>query len=103
MPLNKALILSTVLLLATPVAPALAHDDYDNGYGEHWRLHDQLSDAHQRAHEEGFESRAEHRAYHRALRDLHEDFHENHPATGICSLLLEAALFGVLGVELLTP
>jgi hypothetical protein len=74
---TKTLIMATVLLLATPIVPALAHDDDDYGYNRHWQLHDQLSTAHERAHEEGFESRAEHRAYHRALRDLHDDFHEN--------------------------
>jgi hypothetical protein len=74
---TKILITATVLLLATPIVPALAHDDDDYGYNGHWQLHDQLSAAHERAHEEGFESRSEHRAYHRALRDLHEDFHEN--------------------------
>jgi hypothetical protein len=73
---TKTLITATVLLLATPIVPALAHDD-DYGYSPHWQLHDQLSVAHERAHEEGFESRAEHRAYHRAPRDLHDDFHEN--------------------------
>ena len=79
MTVHKALIPATVLLLATPVVPALAHDDYNNGYGQHWQFHDQLSGAHERAHEDGFESRGEHRAYHRALRDLHGDFHENQP------------------------
>jgi hypothetical protein len=80
MTVNKALIAATVLWLAVPAVPALAHDDDDYGYsGKHWQLHEQLSDAHRRAHEEGFESRGEHRAYHRALRDLHEDFHDEHP------------------------
>ena len=74
---TKTLIAATMLLLATPIVPALAHDDDDYGYSSHWRLHDQLSAAHEGAHEEGFESRAEHRAYHRTLRDLHDDFHEN--------------------------
>ena len=74
---TKPLITATVLLLAIPPVPALAHDDDDYGYNSHWQLHDQLSAAHERAHEEGFESRAEHRAYHRALQDLHGYFHEN--------------------------
>jgi hypothetical protein len=74
---TKFVIVATVLCLATPIVPALAHDDDDYSYNNHWQFHDQLSGAHERAHEEGFESRAEHRAYHRALRDLHDDFHEN--------------------------
>lgn len=78
--LNKILITAAVLVLSTPVVPALAHDDDFYGYSEHDQLHDQLSDAHRRAHEEGFESGAEHRAYHRALRDFHDDAHEYHSA-----------------------
>src|SRR5262249_5606338 len=53
---TKTLITATVLLLATPIVPALAHDDDDYGYNRHWQLHDELSAAHERAHEEGFES-----------------------------------------------
>jgi hypothetical protein len=78
---TKILITATVLLLATPIVPALAHDDDDSGYARHQEFHDQLSDTHQRAHEEGFESRAEHRAYHRALRDLHGGYHDNEDGT----------------------
>ncbi|WGS00111.1 hypothetical protein MTX26_04435 [Bradyrhizobium sp. ISRA443] len=74
---TKILVAAAVLILATPVVPALAHDDDDYGYGKHEEFHDQLSAAHERAHEEGFYSRAEHRAYHRALRDLHDDYHDN--------------------------
>jgi len=76
---TRTLVTAALLLLATPVVPALAHDDDDYGYNSHWQFLDQLSAAHARAHEEGFGSWAEHRAYHRALRDLHEDFHENQP------------------------
>ena len=78
---TKILITATVLLLATPIVPALAHDDDDTGYASHEEFHDQLSAAHERAHEEGFESRAEHRAYHRALRDLHGGYHDNEYGT----------------------
>jgi len=78
---TKILITATVLLLATPIVPALAHDDDDSSYARHEEFHDQLSAAHERAHEEGFESRAEHRAYHRALRDLHGGYHDNEYGT----------------------
>jgi hypothetical protein len=77
----KILVAATVLLLATPVVPALAHDDDDNGDARHEEFHDHLSGAHDRAHEDGFYSRAEHRAYHRALRDLHNGHHENEYGT----------------------
>src|SRR5712664_3536881 len=79
MTVRKALLMATVLLVSVPVAPALAHDDEDNGYDSHDRFHDRLSDAHERAHEYGFYSRGEHRAYHRALRDIHSDAHGYQP------------------------
>jgi hypothetical protein len=71
---TKILITATVLLLATPIVPALAHDDDDNGYARHEEFHDQLS----AAHEEGFYSRAEHRA---SLRDLHGGYHDDEYGT----------------------
>jgi hypothetical protein len=79
--MKMVLMAAGALLLAAPLAPALAHDDDDEGYrgySAHSRYHDALEEAHARAHEEGFSSSREHRAYHRALRDLHDEYHEGH-------------------------
>jgi hypothetical protein len=80
MALTKILTAAAVLVLTTAVAPAFAHDEYDD-HADHRRVHRELYDAHQRAHEDGFYSREEHGAYHRAMRDLHEGFHEDRPGT----------------------
>ncbi|MFB9270129.1 hypothetical protein ACFFWD_44595 [Bradyrhizobium erythrophlei] len=70
---RQILIAATMLLLATPIVPALAHGDDDNGYARREEVHDQLSGGHQRAQDEGFHGRAEHRA----LRDLQDQRPDN--------------------------
>ena len=84
----KAILTAAALAVSAPLAPALAHDDDDNGnlysgysgYSAHSRFHGEIGEAHERAHEDGFESRREHRAFHRALRYLHREYHGDRPS-----------------------
>jgi len=89
MTIGRVLIASAILALASPVVPALAHDDgysyrsnqHRRDHATHRSFHREVNEIHQNAHEEGFNSRAEHRAYHQGLRRLHGDFHAEHPNT----------------------